>query len=453
MSLRKRLVLTVTALLALGLAVSVGAIFGALQDWTGDQNDDVLTAVAHDFRQTGAGVDGVWRAAAERGDIPSFFQVRGADGGVRQTVAYGDAPVLPDPLRPAEVTADNPDGGRFTDVTGWLVRTSWLNEQGDVLVVAMRTANTTELLDRVRNVAVISSAVALLAVALLSWRAVRRGLRPLEDMSDTAAAIGAGDLTRRVEDAGARTEVGRLGAALNAMLGQIESAFRERKRSEDRLRRFVADASHELRTPIATIRGYAELFRRGAATRPDDLDMSMRRIESEARRMGTLVDELLLLARLDQGRPPDRAPVELTDLAAEAVADALTLRTGHDLGLDHDGPVTVPGDHARLSQVLGNLLSNVLRHTPPGTRARVRVHARGEHAVIEVADDGPGLTPDHQDRVFERFYRGDAARSDHGGAGLGLSIVDAVATAHGGRASVTSAPGEGTTFTVTLPLS
>ncbi|MFD1147181.1 sensor histidine kinase [Saccharothrix hoggarensis] len=470
MSLRARLVLTVVGLLALGLAVSVGAIFGALQDWSGDQNDDVLTAVGRDFRrellagpgapQNGVVTDGVvtrvWRDAAAHGDIPSFFQVRSPDGRVRHTTAFGAAPALPDPLTdalwPAAVTAENPDGGRFADVgePRWLVRTSRVGEHGDILVVAMPAAKSDELLDRVRNVAVGSSAVALLAVAYLSWRAVRRALRPLTGISATAAAIGSGDLTRRVGGAGARTEVGRLGDALNAMLGQLESAFREREASEDRLRRFVADASHELRTPIATIRGYAELFRRGAARRPDDLDVAMRRIESEAERMGSLVDELLLLARLDQGRPLSRDPVELTDLAADAVADALTAWPDHPVELDHDEPVTVAGDRDRLRQVLGNLLANVARHTPPGTTARVSVRAEGDHAVIAVSDDGPGLTEEECSHVFERFYRAPTARADHGGAGLGLSIVAAVAAAHGGRATVASTPGRGTTVAITL---
>ncbi|TQM79756.1 two-component system OmpR family sensor kinase [Saccharothrix saharensis] len=463
MSLRTRLVLTVVGLLALCLAVSVGAIFGALQDWTGDQHDDVLTAVGQDFRRelrAGGGtpsdgvVDRVWRSAAARGDVPSFFQVRGPDGRVRQTTAFGATPALPDPLTddlwPAEVTEANPDGGRFADVGDWLVRTSRVAERGDVLVVGMPVAKSAELLDRVRNVAVTSGLVALAAVALLSLRAVRRALRPLEGISATAAAIGSGDLTRRVEGAGARTEVGRLGDALNAMLGQLESAFRQREASEDRLRRFVADASHELRTPIATIRGYAELFRRGAAGRPEDLGTALRRIESEAERMGSLVDELLLLARLDQGRPLIREPVELTDLAADAVADALTAQPAHPVELDYDGPVTVTGDADRLRQVLGNLLANVARHTPVGTRTRVRIRAEGGFAVLEVSDDGPGLSDEDRGRVFERFHRSAGARG--GGAGLGLSIVAAVAEAHGGRAEVGDTPGGGATFVVTLPV-
>jgi two-component system OmpR family sensor kinase len=462
MSLRTRLVLTMVGLLVLALGASVGAIFGALQDWSGDVNDDVLASVGHRFREdvlAGIGptaVDGPLRAAAEQGQVPSFFQVRTPDGRVRDTAAVGGAPDLADPLPaalwPGPVTAGNPDGGRFAEVDpDWLVRTSRVAEGGDVLVVAMRTEDYAELSSRVANVAVITSAVALVGLALLSLRAVRRGLRPLEDISDTAAAIGSGDLARRVEGAGADTEVGRLGAALNAMLGQVESAFREREDSEQKLRRFVADASHELRTPIATIRGYAELFRFGAATRLDDLATALRRIESEAERMGVLVDELLLLARLDQGRPLEARPVRLADLAAEAVADARAASPGHVFEVDAE-PVAVVGDEDRLRQVLANLLANVAQHTPAGTRAVVRVHVDGDQAVLEVADDGPGVAADHGDRVFERFYRGTSERVDgRGGAGLGLSIVASVAEAHGGSASLAGVGEGGAVFTVRLP--
>lgn len=462
MSLRKRLVLTMMGLLVLALGASVGAIFGALQDWSGDANDDVLATVGREVRadllaggQLAFDAPGPWRAAAEKGEIPSFFQVRGADGQVLRTVSFGAVPELPDPLTPAlwprELTAENPDGEWFADVDGnWLVRTSRLADRGDIIVVAMRTAKADELISRVTNVAIITSAVAIFALALLSPRVVRRSLRPLDDISDTAAAIGSGDLTRRVDGADARTEVGKLGTALNAMLGQIESAFRERESSETRLRRFIADASHELRTPVATIRGYAELFRRGAAARPDDLAMAMRRIESEAERMGVLVDEMLLLARLDQGRPLEREPVPLAALATDAVADANAASPDHRFDLEAT-PVSVAGDADRLRQVLGNLLANVIQHTPAGTSAVVRVRAEGDDAVVEVADNGPGVATADLPHVFERFYRGDSERlRDHGGAGLGLSIVSSVAAAHGGSASVSS--GNGTTFVVRLPL-
>lgn len=304
-----------------------------------------------------------------------------------------------------------------------------------------------ELLARSLNVALISGGVALLAVAMVSRRAIRRGLRPLDDIADTATEIGSGDLARRVPQGPPGTEIGKLSDALNGMLSQLETAFAERRASEDRLRRFVADASHELRTPIATIRGHAELFRRGAASRPDDLAKVLRRIESEAERMGVLVDELLLLARLDQGRPLERNHVDLSTLAADAVTDALATQPERVIDLAAS-PVVVTGDAARLRQVMGNLLSNVLQHTPRTAAATVRVREADGNAVIQVQDTGPGISD--VERIFERFHRAAGSRTQ-GGAGLGLSIVAAVVEAHGGRVTVESALGVGSTFTVTLP--
>ncbi|MFI6509297.1 sensor histidine kinase [Streptosporangium sp. NPDC050855] len=312
-----------------------------------------------------------------------------------------------------------------------------------------------ELSERVAFVLIGTSGVGLACLTVLAAWLIRRGLRPLDRIVETAAAIGAGDLGRRIETAPPGTEVGRLGDALNAMLGQIEDAFQERQASEERLRRFVADASHELRTPVATIRGYAELFRRGASVRQDDLEKAMTRIEGEATRMGALVDELLLLARLDQGRPLDRAPVELTELAADAVADTLAVDPDRPLSLDHDGPVWVTGDVARLRQVMGNLLANVLHHTAAGSPAAVRVAVADGRAVVEVTDQGPGVDEEHAALVFQRFHRVDQGRgigTGGGGAGLGLSIVEAVVKAHGGEVSVHSRPGTGATFRVRLPL-
>jgi two-component system, OmpR family, sensor kinase len=236
------------------------------------------------------------------------------------------------------------------------------------------------------------------------------------------------------------------------MLSQIETAFGERHASEDRLRRFVADASHELRTPLTSIRGYAELFRRGANHRPEDLSRIMRNIEEEAIRMGVLVDDLLLLARLDNHRPLEMSPVDLGKVVGQAVDAARFVDEQHSLELKVFGEVWVQGDRARLRQVVDNLLANVRTHTPPGTSASVVVSAEDGVAVLEVADEGPGLEPALASRVFERFYRADPSRArDRGGSGLGLSIVESIVTAHGGQATATGRPGEGSTFRITLP--
>jgi two-component system OmpR family sensor kinase len=271
-------------------------------------------------------------------------------------------------------------------------------------------------------------------------------------MGDTAGAIAEGDLTRRVPQADPRTEVGQLGVALNGMLAQIERAFAERKASEDRLRRFLADASHELRTPLTSIRGYAELFRRGARDRTEDLEKSMRRIEEESSRMGILVEDLLLLARLDQSRGLQPRPVDLSALAGDAVEDARAADPDRRIELDAPEPVVASADDARMRQVAANLLSNALVHTPAGTPVTVRVDADGPDAILEVADRGPGLTPEQASRAFEPFYRSDPSRDrSTGGAGLGLSIVAAISEAHGGRVEVRPTPGGGATFKVTIP--
>src|SRR5579862_690606 len=271
-------------------------------------------------------------------------------------------------------------------------------------------------------------------------------------MGETAGAIAAGDLSRRVEPADDYTEVGRLGLALNSMLGQIEEAFDERKASEARLRRFVADASHELRTPLTSIRGYAELFRRGANTRPHDLAKAMQRIEEAAARMGVLVEDLLLLARLDQGRPLEYESVDLTRVAGAAVDDLRVTSPDRTVRYQSNGAVMVNGDAHRLRQVLANLLENARTHTPPATPIDVSVGYAGDDAVIEVRDEGPGMSADEAAHAFDRFWRADPSRArESGGAGLGLAIVSAITEAHGGTAEVRTAPGAGATFTIRIP--
>ncbi|MET1034980.1 MAG: ATP-binding protein, partial [Arthrobacter sp.] len=286
---------------------------------------------------------------------------------------------------------------------------------------------------------------------------------PLVRVERTAAAIAAGDLTRRVEEFPAETEVGRLSRSLNAMLAHIEQAFRGRAVSERKMRRFVQDASHELRTPLVTIQGYSELYRHGGLADPEHLATAMGRIESEAKRMGQLVEDLLTLARLDEQRPLDRRPLDLLLLATDAVEDARVSSPDRPIrlvGIDGGPPRNAPttGDEARLRQVVANLLANALRYTPAGSPIEIAVgtqpviNARSD-AVLEVRDHGPGISEEDASRVFERFYRADSSRQrETGGTGLGLAIVAAIAAQHDGSIRLTETPGGGATLSVHLPL-
>lgn len=331
------------------------------------------------------------------------------------------------------------------------------SHEGDLLVLAQSLRGVDRTLGRLVLIELAVTGGSLVVAALLGWLLVGLGLRPLRRVERTAEAIARGDLAERVPDATSRTEVGQLGLAMNTMAESIEQAFAARdateselRSSEERLRRFVADASHELRTPVAAVSAYAELFER-ADRFPEDLPRILHGIRNESRRMGHLVEDLLLLARLDEHRPVAREPVELVDLAAGALETARTVGPDWPVRLEASGAVEVLGDHAQLRQVLDNLLGNVRAHTPKGTMATVRVSEEGDTAILAVADEGPGLPPEARERVFERFYRADPSRSRaSGGSGLGLSIVASIVEAHGGSVSVTSTD-TGTTFTVRIP--
>jgi two-component system OmpR family sensor kinase len=327
---------------------------------------------------------------------------------------------------------------------------------GGLLIAAVPLTAAEEPLHRLLLVQGLVIGGVLLALTLVASWIVRLGLRPLERIGDTAGAIAAGDLARRVEQAEPRTEVGRLGLALNAMLARLEEAFAERRASEERLRRFLADASHELRTPLASIRGYAELFRIGAAREGAEMEKAMTRIEAESARMGVLVEDLLALARLDEVRDVHREPVDLAALARDAVADARAVAPQREITLSTpgDGAVVLEGDPGQLRQVLSNLMRNALVHTPAGTPIEVSVAGvNGSAARLEVRDHGPGLPGGDPEELFGRFWRADPGRGrGRGGAGLGLSIVAAIVAAHGGRAQAADAEGGGARFTVTLPL-
>jgi signal transduction histidine kinase len=325
----------------------------------------------------------------------------------------------------------------------------------------------------IRKLVSIQAIVGLIVLSVLGaagYVLVRNSLRPLAAVERTARAIADGDLSQRVPEGDERTEVGRLTTALNRMLSRIESAFRaqqasetQARGSEERMRRFVADASHELRTPLTSIRGFAELYRQGAVSGDDDIRRIMERIEREGGRMGLLVEDLLLLARMDQQRPLAVKPVDLAAIAGDTVHDARVIQPDRPIALHLDESLTdvpeVLGDESRLRQVIGNLVTNALVHTPAGTRITVTLAEDGDGhgdgvVVLRVADDGPGMDPADAARAFERFYRADASRNRAaGGTGLGLSIVDSLVAAHGGTVQLDTAPGEGTAVTIQLPRS
>jgi two-component system OmpR family sensor kinase len=462
-SLRARLLAVVALLAVVGLAAADVATYVSLRSFLVDRVDGTVNgsavALVRNLQSGRRGVDPTDILSLSAANPGLRIGVASADGTVEWSPfgeGIGDtvSPRTTLPIGFAEATEG--DGATFTlhGTSGsrrYRVRSVPVGAS-DALLVAAPLDDVDSTLRRLVAIETIVSAAVVGLVLVSGLWLVRVGLAPLRRIEHTAGAIAAGDLTRRVEDAGQRTEVGRLGMALNVMLGRIEAAFAEQRASEERLRRFVGDASHELRTPLAAVQAYAELFRRGARDRPDDLERAMRGIEQEARRMGVLVDDLLLLARLDQGRPLEHAPVELHDVARDAVEAARAVGPAWPVALEASHPVVVEGDRARLRQVLDNLLANVRSHAPPGTSTRVEVARANGTVRLTVADDGPGMADEQAARAFERFYRADPSRSrDAGGSGLGLAIVAAIAEAHGGHVDLDTAPGAGARITVVLP--
>ncbi len=480
LSLRARLIIGVIALAGIGLVTADVVTYTSLHSFLISRTDDLLDT-AHSSAESalqgpdrgGAG-GGEPRPSSGRGPdigrlkakVPGLFvQVRRANGTI---VATGAAPQFPGtkqaspPRLPGTIVLTKRRGadrvsyftvGAIKGGERYRVRASIdPNSHGYTLIVATSLNSVDSTLHRLLLVELLVTLAVLGGVAVLGLWVIRVGLRPLTEIGTTAATIAAGDLSHRVAREDDRTEVGRLGRALNAMLSQIESAFNAREASERKLRRFVADASHELRTPLAAVRAYAELFTRGAAQRPADLERSMAGITRESERMSVLVEDLLLLARLDEGRPLERDPVELHDVVAESVETARMLEPARVIVCRLD-PATVIGDRERLRQVVDNLLSNVRAHAGATASVDVLLERAGGAARLTVADSGPGLTGDQAEHVFERFYRADPSRARAaGGAGLGLSIVAAVIEAQGGRATVSAAPGGGAAFTIELPL-
>lgn len=330
-----------------------------------------------------------------------------------------------------------------------------LIERGDEVTVisAVPIDDVQRTISRLILVTLLGSVAILVALGVVAWWVVRLGVRPIKEMTITAGRIAEGDHDVRIPEQSAGTESGELAVALNRMVGSITDALDERTRSEERTRQFVADASHELRTPVTTIRGYAELYRHGGLAEPAALDDAMRRTEQEAARMGRLVEDMLALARLDERRTVERRPLDLTLLARDAAADAAAAGPDRPVTLTATSPVTVTGDEDRLRQVIANVVGNALVHTDDGVAIALRTGVDGDEAWFEVSDQGGGMTPAVVARVTERFFRADPARSRHrGGSGLGLSIVDAAVAAHGGRVEVSSEVGEGTTVRLIFPV-
>ncbi|GAA5155719.1 hypothetical protein GCM10023321_29790 [Pseudonocardia eucalypti] len=482
-SLRTRLVVGVLLLAAVGLVATDLATVVLLSRYLDTRTDAQLTLIQSRIRYIearrgpppGPPPEGPPRPpppgvlAGVGGDVV----VETRDGGGHVLVRSPDEQALLPPIppledlrargevgRPFDLVVPDADGSRRFRV---LV---WERPGAGSTAVAMDTAGMAETRRRLQLIALVVTVVVLTLIGVLGRVVVRLGLRPLNDVESTAEAIVAsGDLSRRVpEQADARTEIGRLAVTLNGMLERLEAAFAQRTESENRLRQFVADASHELRTPTASIRGFAELYRHGVTRDPDEVARLFARIEAEATRMGLLVEDLLLLARLDQRRPLEAEPVDLIPLAADAVEAARAIAPDRPVKLEFvpereepEGPAPIVlGDEVALRQVITNLIGNALRYTPADSPVEVRVGVSGEErALFEVVDHGPGLAAADAERVFERFYRVDPARSRVGGetgVGLGLSIVAGVVGAHQGTVRHHPTPGGGATFRVLLPL-
>ena len=516
----------ITALLALVIAalaaISVSSVW-MLRSYLSSQDDRQLQSVFNNIVSS-QGISFIPGQSEIRNNILVGVQQLGTPFNPSNVQSglpgdtYGQAPQSL-PSVPASLAWANAHNGKLVTVPAQSGNDSWrvlvepitygmttstgIKQETGTLVVGANLLDINATIDRLAGVELIVSAIIVCVLALAIVAVVRANLQPLVEIEETAEEIADGHLNRRVPERDPRTEIGSLGRSLNIMLSQIETAFHAREeseaaahrseaaahQSEERMRRFIADASHELRTPLTAIRGFAEYYRqRGGLVphwdmdRPDaagtergtramavgltppDLDRIMQRVEKEAARMGLLVEDLLMLARLDQQRPLAHQPIDLLSLAADAVHDARMLAPDRtiELSVQPGAAFLITGDETRLRQVIGNLMSNALTHTPDGTPIEVsigsgildpRVDDPTPAVILDVTDHGPGMTAEQAHRVFERFYRADQARtSTTGGSGLGLAIVSALVAAHGGVASVRTAPGHGATFRVTLPL-
>ncbi len=461
MPLRTRILVVTVALFVVGLGAAGFTTYRIVGGLLVDRVDDQLKAA------TGPVAAALTRTAQprHRGEhglvLPagSYAALVDGRGRVRREARFGFGQGAPRPEIPSELLHSQTLDGKATLTVSAerggteyrLIAKPLSAEETVVVALPLTEVNATKRLLLVIGGAV--SGFVLVAVGVAAYWLTRRELRPLERMAEKSRGIAAGDLSQRVEPADPRTEVGQLGDALNSMLTGIERAFAERLAAEERLRQFVADASHELRTPVTSIRGYAELFRRGAGNRPADLANVMRRIEQEGERMGALVEELLLLARLDQGLPLERQPVDLAPVLDAAVDAARAADPGRPIEADARSPLVVLGSESRLRQVVDNLLTNARVHTPAATPIHVRLAVDDEQVVLEIADEGPGVSAEEADKIFERFYRTDRSRTrSQGGVGLGLAIVRSLVEAHGGAVGYSPRPGGGSVFRIFLPL-
>jgi two-component system OmpR family sensor kinase len=464
-SLRSQLVAIIMGLLLLALAATGAGTLTLVKSYLQGQVDDKLKAAVQTAQQQQSFANLSEASPAVPTDYSLTLYVQGQPpypfGGSKT-----DRPNIAS-ISPVEAKDRNYVPFQVGGTTGGNWRVVAVNVvdnrtgQNAVVIVGLPLSPVDKVMEHATLVVVgVGLLTLVLAFFIATWT-VARSFRPLARVEKTAAAIAAGDLSRRVDIENPVTEVGRLGASLNAMLAHIESSFAARAASEARMRRFAADASHELRTPLVTIRGFSELYRHGALATPEDVGTAMGRIESEAKRMGSMVEDLLLLARLDEQRPLQLKPVDLQLLANDAVVDSLATSGERKItltGLDGGpaAPAPVQGDEAKLRQVLGNLVGNALRYTPEGTPIELAVGVRdspdGPLSVLEVRDHGSGIPAEELPRIFERFYRADTSRTrETGGSGLGLAIVAAIVGSHGGTVRVDETDGGGATLVVSLP--
>ncbi len=476
-SLRNRLLLATVVVAAIGIAASDFAANAELRGFLIRQVDSQLTSVADGSitRLVRAGIapsndDGTngsttspFRAVSPLRGVPSATSLTLLDasgvvlGEVGGDISSGGSPATFSGMTLVQVAATK--GKAFTvhtenPQTSTRAVAFVLPSNLGSVVISVSLNSVERTLHELSLLFLLISLAVLFLIGLISRWLITLSLKPLLEVEVIAAAIADGDLSARLPEMQSKTEIGRLTKSLNTMLGRIEESFEQKNASESKLRRFVADASHELRTPLTAIRGFAELHRQGAVSGTEKTKELVGRIEKESIRIGSLVEDLLLLARMDEARPHSLEPVDLTHLIKESVASALAAGPDHPIALEVPADLYVLGDNKRIHQALGNLLANARTHTPSGTSIKVSAATSDLETTVAVEDSGPGLSESDQERIFERFFRVDPSRARHAGegSGLGLSIVDAVMKAHGGSVSVESEIGKGSTFTLHFPI-